>query len=703
MSTTTAAAPTAHVEHIEPLAGGFPPGVAGRMLFWLAVAFSAFQIATAAHLIDLASQIVRAVHVSFLLALVFPLLAAIRREQRGRGWVGLALSVVAVAAAAFVAGYQWVEHDELLLRAGDPTQLDLALGVVILVLLFAATWLAMGPALPIIAGAFLAYCLLGQYLPAPLDHRGYGFDQVIDHMAYGTEGIYGIPTYVSSTYIFLFILFGAFLEKAGMIKLFTDVALGLFGHRRGGPAKVAVFSSGLMGTISGSGVANVVTTGQFTIPLMMRFGYRPAFAGGVEATASMGGQIMPPVMGAVAFIMAETLGVPYAEVVTAAIVPALLYFASAFWMVHLEAGRAGLVGLPKDELPSPMRAVKERWYLILPLAVLVWLLFGGYTPLFAGTVGLALTVMLILGGSVALGISGTPLRVLFWVGLGLVAASFMQFGMAALTAGIVGLIAVCAFTRGGRATLLLCRDSLADGAKTALPVGIACAIVGIVIGTMTLTGAANTFGQFVVSVGEKSLFLSLLLTMITCLILGMGIPTIPNYIITSSIAGPALLELGVPLLVSHMFVFYFGILADLTPPVALACFAAAPIAKERGLRISIQAIKVAAAGFVIPFMAVYTPALMLQPGGPLAEAWGMPLAVAYIVFKTLLAIGLWGAAVIGFMRGPMAWPERLLAAGAAGTLIAALPLTDEIGFALAAAAIGLHLWRHRVRMAAATA
>jgi TRAP transporter 4TM/12TM fusion protein len=677
----------------------------GRALFWLAVAFSAFQIATAAHLIDLPSQVVRAVHVSFLLALAFPLLAAISREQRGgRGWIGLALATAAALAGAFVAGYQWVEHDALLLRAGDPTRLDLALGVLILALLFVATWRAMGPALPIIAGAFLAYCLFGQYLPAPLNHRGYGVDQVIDHMAYGTEGIYGIPTYVSSTYIFLFILFGAFLEKAGMIKLFTDVALGLFGHRRGGPAKVAVFSSGLMGTISGSGVANVVTTGQFTIPLMMRFGYRPAFAGGVEATASMGGQIMPPVMGAVAFIMAETLGVPYAEVVTAAVIPALLYFASAFWMVHLEAGRAGLVGLPADELPSPLRAVRERWYLILPLAVLVWLLFGGYTPLFAGTVGLALTVMLILGGSIALGLPGIVLRVIFWVGLGLVAASFARFGIAALTTGIVGLVAVNLFTRGGRETLALCRDSLADGAKTALPVGIACAIVGIIIGTMTLTGAANTFGQFVVSVGEKSLFLSLLLTMLTCLILGMGIPTIPNYIITSSIAGPALLELGVPLIVSHMFVFYFGILADLTPPVALACFAAAPIARERGLRISIQALKVAAAGFVIPFMAVYTPALMLQPGGPLSEALGFPLAVAYIVFKTLLAIGLWGAAVIGFLRGPMNWVERALAAAAAGTLIAALPVTDEIGFALAAAAVGLHLWRRRgAGSAAATA
>ncbi|MGR3825096.1 MAG: TRAP transporter large permease subunit, partial [Salipiger marinus] len=258
----------------------------------------------------------------------------------------------------------------------------------------------------------------------------------------------------------------------------------------------------------------------------------------------------------------------------------------------------------------------------------------------------------------------------------------------------------CALSKGGRETLGLLRDSLGEGARTALPVGVACALVGIVIGTMTLTGAANTFGQFIVSIGEQSLFLSLVLTMITCIFLGMGIPTIPNYIITSSIAGPALLDLGVPLIVSHMFVFYFGILADLTPPVALACFAAAPIAKASGLRISMEAIKVAAAGFVIPFMAVYTPVLMLQPGGPLAEAIGFWPAVAYTVVKTVLSIGLWGVAVIGWMGRPLGWPIRILAMVAAFTLIAALPLTDEIGFALAALTAGL-IWFGKGRTAQA--
>ncbi len=242
--------------------------------------------------------------------------------------------------------------------------------------------------------------------------------------------------------------------------------MGLVGHARGGAAKVAVIASGLMGTISGSGVANVVTTGQFTIPLMKRFGYRPAFAGGVEATASMGGQIMPPVMGAVAFIMAETLGVEYYEVVKAALIPALLYFASAFWMVHLEAGKHGLLGLPRADLPSPLAALRRGWYLILPLAVLVWLLFSGYTPLFAGTVGLALTVLLILGGSVALGIPSAVLRVVFWIGLGLVAASFFRIGINAILVAAALLVAANLVVAGGRDTLAACRDSLADGART---------------------------------------------------------------------------------------------------------------------------------------------------------------------------------------------------------------------------------------------
>ncbi|MRX51119.1 TRAP transporter fused permease subunit [Paracoccus sp. S-4012] len=681
----------------DPLAESFPDTEMGRLLFWIAVAFSVFQIATAAHVIDMPSQIVRAVHVGFLILLTFPLVGLARRWPAWGQALGWALALAGVAVAA----YQWVEYEPLILRAGMPNTADLVMGTIALVTVFAAAWAIMGIALPIIAGAFLLYCFFGQYMPGMLQTRGYGFDQVIEHMAYGTEGIYGIPIYVSSTYIFLFILFGSFLEKAGMIKLFTDVALGLVGHMIGGPAKVAVVSSGLMGTISGSGVANVVTTGQFTIPLMKRFGYRPAFAGGVEATASMGGQIMPPVMGAVAFIMAETLGVPYVEIVKAAVIPAILYFAGAFWMTHLEAGKRNLIGMKREEMPSPLKAIREGWYLVLPLGVLVWLLFAGYTPLFAGTIGLALTVLLILGASAVLGLPNVVLRSIVWIGIGLVAASFFQWGTRPIGIALAVLIGWNLLSKGGRETLWLCIDSLGEGAKTALPVGVACALVGIVIGTMTLTGAASTFGNFIVSVGQGNLFLSLLLTMITCIVLGMGIPTIPNYIITSSIAGGALLELGVPLIVSHMFVFYFGILADLTPPVALACFAAAPIARESGLKISGEAIKIAAAGFVVPFMAVYSPALMLQAGDPLSAAIGFWPSVVYIVVKAVASLGLWGIAVIGWLGHRLNWGQRALAMVAGFTLVVPSAISDQIGFGLGALFVVWLLWQRRQRAAAA--
>ncbi len=652
-----------------------------KALFTVALLFSIFQIVTAAYH-PISTQVQRAGHVGFLLMLIFLSFPAYGRErpQPLLAWILAALGM----STAF---YQWIFEADLIQRSGELTTADLVIGLTLIVLIFEAARRVMGPALPIICGLFLAYGLFGQYLPGELAHRGYGLDQIVNQLSFGTEGIYGTPTYVSATYIFLFILFGSFLEQAGMIKLFTDFALGLFGHRLGGPAKVAVFSSALMGTITGSGVANVVTTGQFTIPLMKRFGYRAAFAGGVEATASMGSQLMPPVMGAVAFIMAETINVPFVEVARAALVPALLYFGSVFWMVHLEAKRAGLVGLPKDQCPNPWSAVRARWYLLIPLLVLIGLLFSGRTPLFSGTVGLALTAIVILGSAVILNVSALGWRIAYWVALGLLCVGFFPLGIGMIFGVIAVLVIACWFVKGGRGTLRLCLHALVEGARHAVPVGIACALVGVIIGIITLTGVATTFAGFVLDMGKSSLFLSLLLTMLTCLVLGMGIPTIPNYIITSSIAAPALLDLGVPLLVSHMFVFYFGILADLTPPVALACFAAAPIAGERGLKISLWAVRIAMAGFVVPFMAVYAPALMLQENDL--------LGIVYIVVKALFAIGLWGAASIGHWRAPLTGYERLLALVAGATLIAALPLTDEIGFALGALVVGWHLWRNR--------
>ena len=680
-------APDVDPEHGLP--PGFGPGVWGRLLFGIALVFAAFQLYTSIYA-TLPSQVVRAVHVAFLLLVASALIANHRGATPVTRALGWALGAVGFA----VNLYQWIFYADLIERTADLSTTDIIVGIASLVVLFVITYRLLGLALPMVTGIFLAYCLFGQYLPAPLNHRGFDLPQVVEQMAFGTEGIYSTPIAVSSTYIFLFILFGAFLERAGMIQLFNDVSMGLVGHARGGPAKVAIISSAFMGMISGSGVANVVTVGQFTIPLMKRFGYKSAFAGGVEATASMGGQIMPPVMGAVAFIMAETLNVSYADIAKAAIIPALLYFISAFWMVHLEAGRLGLVGLPRDQLPNARASLAQRWPLLLPLAVLIYLLFAGFTPLFAGAVSLALTVVLLLATPVADRIGQYALRMAFWIALGVACAGMFTSGITIFGHHLQGveivlivvavLVVVNLALRGGRATLRLCLESLTEGARQALPVGIACAIVGIVIGTMTLTGVATVFGNWVVSIGKESLFASLVLTMLTSLVLGMGIPTIPTYIITSSLAAPALLKLGVPLIVSHMFVFYFGIIADLTPPVALAAFAAAPIARESGMKIGVQAVRIALAGFVIPFLAVYDPSLMLQTGGPVAAQFGYVTEVVWVVAKALLAIGLWGAASIGYYRKPLSWLERAASLIAASLIAGAVPLSSIIHLPVAA-------------------
>jgi TRAP transporter 4TM/12TM fusion protein len=646
-------------------------GWAARLAMFSALSFSAYQHYVAAFQ-PFSSLTMRALHVSFLLLLIFMFYPATKKGHTSTiPWYDLLLSF-----GGFALGfYHMIFEADLIERSGDPTTADLVVATLVTILVFEAARRVVGWALTLVCLTFLAYGFFGQYLPGDLAHRGFGFDQIVDQLYLGSDGILGTPILVSATYIFLFILFGTFLEHAGMIRLFNALALGLVGRAQGGPAKVAVISSGLMGTISGSGVANVLTVGQFTIPLMKKFGYTSVFAGAVEATSSMGGQIMPPVMGAVAFIMAETLNVPYADIVKAAVIPATLYYATAFWMVHLEAGRLKLMGVPEDECPNVWLSLKENWYLALPLVVLVYMLFHGFTPMFAGMMGLTLTSMLILGTAIAARISATAFRYMFWFALGLSAASFSEWGIKPVIAVIALLVFANFFVKGGDVTLSTMKTAMINGAKQALGVGIACAIVGVIVGVLTLTGAASSFAGFILEIGQTSLFLSLFLTMIACLLLGMGIPTIPNYIITSSIAAPALLKLGVPLIVSHMFVFYFGIMADLTPPVALAAFAAASIAKAPAMKIGFKATQIAIAGFIVPFMAVYDPALMLQ-GDPTF------LAVVYIVFKALLAIFLWGGAAIGYLWAPLSTLQRGLGIISAIALVAALPISDEIGFTL---------------------
>jgi len=679
---------------------GFGPGGWGYLAYAIGIAFAAFQLVIAAWNV-LPSQVVRGVHVGFLLLMTFGLIGNFTAKSnvgRAIGWL--------IGGAGFLCGvYQWIFYADLIGRDGDPTRLDLAVGTLLAVLIFEGTRRLMGLALPLMCGACMLYWFFGQDLPAPFNHRGYGFDQIITQLSYGTEGFYGVPIYVSATYIFLFIMFGSFLERAGMIQLFTDVSLGLFGGTRGGPAKVAVFASGMMGTISGSGVANVVTVGQFTIPLMIRFGYRRAFAAGVEATASMGGQIMPPVMGAVAFIMAETLGVDYSVIVKAAVIPAILYFASAFWIVHLEAGKHGLVGMKRSDIPSAWKALVARWYLVLPLAALVYMLFEGFTPLYAGAIGLGLTVTLILGASITLGFSSGVVRYVFWIGLALLVGFVSRNGTEIIpvagVAGVVGvLVLMSAVTRGGRTTLAACRDSLADSAKLAVTVGMACAIVGSIIGMMTQTGVGTIFGGWIIGLGQQSLFLALVMTMLLSIVLGTGIPTIPTYIITAALAAPALAKLGVPLIESHMFAFYYGIMADLSPPVALAALAAAPIAKENPDKIGWEAMRIALAGYVIPFVFVYSPALMLQASDPMAAQLGFYGAVAFATLKALVAIGLFGMVAIGFLFTRLTRLERAVAFIAALCLLGDFRFSDSAGFALAAACV-IWQWRQRPRTAGA--
>ena len=680
------------VDPENPGVGLTAPGRSGKAIVMIALAFSLWQIYAAAYS-PVSSIVLRSMHVGFLTLLAFALFRA-RKADSGHKpvpWYDWALGVLSF----LLAFYHWVFEADLIQRSGNPSTADIVVGVAVIALLFEAARRAMGKGLPILCLLFIPLALYGRHLPGPFMNRGFDFEQVIDQLYVGTDGIYGLPTLVSATYIFLFILFGSFLEKAGMIGLFYDVAMGTVGHTQGGPAKVAVISSGLMGTINGSGIANVLTVGQFTIPLMRRFGYRPAFAGAVEATASMGGQIMPPVMGAVAFIMAESLNVPYGTIAIAATIPALLYYLSAFWVVHLEAGRHHLVGLPRDQCPSALRALRRDWHLVLPLAALVYMLFAGFTPLFAGTVGLALTALMIIGASVTNLVESALLRITFWIALGLVIGGLIVSDLASIPTALFAAIAILSLLClriGRRATVDLLITSLSDGAKSALGVGLACALVGVIVGTVTLTGLATDLSRIVLGLAGHSLFLALVMTMVMAIILGTGIPTIPTYIICSAMAAPALSQLGVLPIVSHMFVFYFGIMADLTPPVALAALAASSITKTSYVEIGFLATRVALAGYVIPFVGVYAPSLMFQGD------WTV-ISVVYVTVKTTFSIGLWGAATTGFLFGRVGLFGRAWATAAAILVVVSIPWMDETGFALGALFIAHNYWRMRVARA----
>jgi len=586
-------------------------GWQAKLVSLIAIAMSCFHFYTSGFGLLLAQK-QGAVHLAFTLCLVFLLYPATSKQSKTSGipFYDFILGAVGVASAMYLV----VFFNDLTTRAGLPTQTDLIMGFLLIVTLLEATRRISNPVLPCLAIVALLYCYVGRSLPDMIAHRGFSIPRIVNHMYLGTEGIFGTPLEVSSTFVFMFILFGAVLEKTGLGKFIIDLSMALAGWSTGGPAKVAVVSSGLMGTVSGSSVANVCTTGMFTIPLMKSVGYEPHFAGAVEAVASTGGQIMPPVMGAGAFIMAQFLGVPYIEVALAAVVPALLYYFAVMVQVHFEATRLGLKGIPWSQLPPLWPLLKSKGFLLIPLIAIIYFLLAGYTPLKAAFNGILVSF------------------VLSWL------------------------------NKETRLTPPRIMEAFETGARGAIGVACACATVGMVVGMGTLTGLALRIANAIVTLAGGSKILTLFYTMLASIVLGTGLPTTANFIVTSTMAAPALFKLGVPAKAAYMFVFYFGIAADLTPPVALAAYAGSGIAGSDPMKTGVTAFKLALAGFLVPYVYVYNPMLLFIDV--------VPLEMIQAIFTALLGVFLLAMATIGFYKAHLPWYLRIAAfAGALGLLI----------------------------------
>lgn len=605
----------------------------------IAIAFSLFQLYTAMFGV-LDAHLQRAVHLAFGMVLVY-LLYPTRRSWSRRRLHPLDVLLAVLAGAAPI--YIIVNYQQLVLRAGTVTAVDMVMGTLGVLLVLEAARRVVGWPMVIIACGFVAYAFVGPYLPGMLAHRGVDVGELVGHLFFTTEGVFGIPLGVSSTFIFLFILFGAYLETTGLGKFFIDLANAVAGWASGGPAKVAVLSSGLMGTVSGSSVANVVGTGSFTIPMMKKLGYHPNFAGAVEAAASTGGQLMPPVMGAAAFLMAEFVGVPYIEVVKAAVIPAILYYTGIWVGVHFEAKKSGLKGIPRDQLPKPLVLFRERGHLAIPLAAIIYLLVSGYTPMKAA----------------------------LW-------AIFLAIGASMLR-------------KSTRITPQQIVQGLDKGARGALGVLVACATAGIIIGVVTKTGVGLKMASALLDLAGGKLLPTMFFTMITSLILGMGVPTTANYVITSTIASPAIITLGVPVLAAHMFVFYFGIIADVTPPVALAAYAGSAISGGEPMRTGINASKLAVAAFLVPYIFVFSPDLLM-----IHATAGHLLYITCTALIGMLGVGV---AMIGYFVTRTGLVDRLLFFVGGLLLVDPGTLTDIIGVILLAVAVMIQLAKRRRALA----
>ncbi|WP_307555914.1 TRAP transporter permease [Paenibacillus sp. V4I5] len=615
-------------EEIQEMIGKYDPDFAFRRLegvmraftFAFAVLFSLYQLYVS-FFTPFPDQVHRAVHLSFGLGLIFLLYPS---TKKGRGsripWYDYMLAALGIG----VGLYWLLNYEELFNRIGNFTLTDFIVGGIAMILVLIAALRVVGVPIVTIAVVFLLYAYFGNHMPGFLEHRGVSLERLISQMYFTSEGILGTPLMVSASFIFLFILFGSFLDKTGVGEYFNDLSLVVAGRRIGGPAKVTIFSSALQGTISGSSVANVVTSGAFTIPMMKRLGYRREFAGAVEASSSTGGQIMPPIMGAAAFLMAEFTNIPYSQVALAALIPALLFFTGIWIMVHFEAKRLGLRGLRPEELPS-RKEVLQKLYLLIPILAII---------------------------------------------------GFLMLGMSPMRSAIYGILSVIVMGAVRKATRMSFKDilsALEDGARSALGVVAATACAGIIVGVITLTGIGLKFANGLLELAGGMLLPTLILTMLASLVLGMGTPTTANYIITSTIAAPAIIALDypVPLLAAHMFVFYFGIVADITPPVALASFAASGIADSNPMKTGMESTRVAIAAFIIPFIFVYQPQLLL-----IDTTWAEAVGVTVTAVIGMIGVG---AGMIGFWLRQLNAVERLIVIAAGLLLIIPGLVTDLIG------------------------
>ena len=590
-----------------------------RIIMVVLTAWAVFQLyASISNKVPL--QILRYTHLGLAISMAYILYPATKHADRHKlPWYDCVLAALFVC----VVSYFIINYKPLQFRAGSYTQLDTIMAGLGIALVLLACWRVVGPPIVIIASCFFIYGLVGKYMGGFLQHRGFSLKRIITHLFITTEGVIGNPLGVCSTYIYLFILFGAFLEKTGIGQFFIDLANALAGWAAGGPAKVAVLSSALQGTVSGSSVSNTVSTGSFTIPMMKSLGYEPEFAGAVEAAASTGGQIMPPVMGSAAFLISETCSVPYRQLMVIAVIPAVLYFTGIWISVHLEAKRLGLKGIPRDQLPKLWPLIRDKGHLLLPLLAIIYLMLTGFTITRAALIGCLICVV------------------------------------------------VPYVRKGTRVPFLQIFTALPQASRSVISVATACSTAGIIIGMVTLTGLGQRIGTGIFSLVGNNVFLALVCAMFTSLILGMGVSTTSNYLIKSTIAAPILIKAGIPLLAAHMFCFYFGIVADITPPVALAAYAGSAIAKGNAFKTGVNATKLAIAAFLIPYMFAMNPK-MIMIGGTFLEALPM------IITAILGLVGI-GGGFIGYLNGPLKLPMRLLSFAGGICMVIPGTLTDIVG------------------------